>query len=51
MARWRKQPFEISKLKLVFETGWLDQGSVIDWDGEEPEQKILGLGGVGEILH
>jgi hypothetical protein len=39
MARWRKQPFEIAKLKQVFEAGWLDQGSVIDWDGEEPEQK------------
>jgi putative RecB family exonuclease len=39
MARWRKQPFEIAKLKEVFETGWLDQGSVIDWDSEEPDQK------------
>jgi putative RecB family exonuclease len=39
MARWRKQPFEIAKLKQVFETGWIDQGSVIDWDDEEPEQK------------
>ena len=39
MSRWRKQPFEISKLKQVFETGWLDQGSKINWDGEEPEQK------------
>jgi len=39
MARWRKQPFEITKLKQVFDMGWLDQGSVINWDGEEPEQK------------
>ena len=39
MARWRRQSFEIAKLKQVFETGWLDQGSVINWDGEEPEQK------------
>src|ERR1035441_4485891 len=39
MARWRRQPFEIAKLKQVFEAGWQDQGSVIDWDGEEPEQK------------
>ena len=38
-GRWRKQPFEIAKLKQVFETGWLDQGSEINWDGEEPEQK------------
>ena len=39
MGRWRKQPFEIAKLKQEFEVGWLDQGSKIDWDGEEPEQK------------
>jgi putative RecB family exonuclease len=38
MARWRKQTFEINKLKQVFETGWVDQAK-IDWDGEEPEQK------------
>jgi hypothetical protein len=39
LARWRRQPFEIAKLKQVFDAGWLDQGE-IDWDGEEPEQKI-----------
>jgi hypothetical protein len=39
MARWRKQPFEITKLRQVFDAGWLDQGSVINWDGEEAEQK------------
>ncbi len=39
MARWRRQPFEIAKLKAVFETGWLEQASAIDWEGEEPEQK------------
>ena len=38
MARWRKQPFEIGKLRQVFDTGWADQGQ-IDWDGEETEQK------------
>ena len=38
LARWRRQPFEIAKLKQVFETGWLDQGQ-IHWDGEEVEQK------------
>jgi len=38
MARWRKQPFDISKLKQVFEVGWADQGQ-IEWDGEEPDQK------------
>ena len=38
MARWRKQPFDITKLKQVFETGWLDQNQ-LNWDGEEAEQK------------
>ena len=38
MARWRKQAFEITKLKQVFEVGWTDQGQ-IDWKDEEPEQK------------
>jgi len=41
LERWRKQPFELAKLKAVFATGWLDQGDGIDWDGEEPEQKNL----------
>src|SRR5262249_31198691 len=40
MGRWRKQAFEIVKLKEVFESGWIDQGS-IDWEGEEPAQKTL----------
>lgn len=39
MARWRRQPFDISKLRQVFDAGWLDQGSAINWDGEEPDQK------------
>ena len=38
LTRWRRQPFEIAKLKQVFETGWLDQGQ-IDWEGEETDQK------------
>jgi len=38
MARWRKQAFDVSKLKLVFDQGWLDQGQ-INWEGEEQEQK------------
>ena len=46
MARWRKQPFEIAKLKQVFETGWLDQGGAINWDGEEPEQKTSAWNGL-----
>ena len=39
MARWRKQPFDITKLKQVFDTGWAEQGASINWDGEEPDQK------------
>ena len=39
MMRWRKQLFEIEKLKQVFDTGWADQGTKIDWEGEELEQK------------
>ena len=38
MARWRKQPFDVTKLKQVFDTGWTDQGQ-IDWKDEETEQK------------
>ena len=38
LARWRKQPFDLAKLKLVFDVGWADQGQ-IDWEGEELEQK------------
>ena len=38
LAHWRRQPFEIARLKQVFETGWADQGQ-IDWEGEEPEPK------------
>jgi putative RecB family exonuclease len=39
LSRWRRQAFEIAKLKQLFEAGWLDQGSKINWAGEEPEQK------------
>ena len=38
MGRWRKQPFDITKLKQVFDVGWADQGQIA-WDGEEPDQK------------
>jgi putative RecB family exonuclease len=38
MARWRRQLFEVERLKQVFEVGWLDQGQ-INWDGEEADQK------------
>jgi len=39
LARWRKQPFELAKFKGVFEAGWLEQKSPIDWDGEEDKQR------------
>jgi putative RecB family exonuclease len=39
MTRWRRQPFEITKLRQVFDAGWQDQNGVINWDGEEPDQK------------
>lgn len=38
MSRWRKQPFDLIKLKLVFDAGWADQ-SQIDWKDEELDQK------------
>jgi hypothetical protein len=38
LARWRKQQFDLTKLKLVFDEGWQDQAG-IDWDGEESDQK------------
>lgn len=38
MARWRKQAFDIAKLKLVFDAGWADQ-TQINWGGEESDQK------------
>src|SRR5271156_5298471 len=39
LARWRKQPFELASFKQLFEVGWLDQKSPIDWDGEEDKQR------------
>src|SRR5580704_7459449 len=38
LSRWRRLPFEITKLRQVFDSGWADQ-SRINWDGEEPDQK------------
>jgi putative RecB family exonuclease len=38
MTRWRKQPFEIAKLRQVFDAGWSDQVG-LDWEGEEQTQK------------
>ena len=39
MGRWRKQAFEVERFKKLFEVGWTDQPSKINWDGEEVEQK------------
>src|SRR5271168_1602248 len=38
MARWRKQPFEITKLRQVFDLAWKDQAG-IDWDDEQEAQE------------
>jgi putative RecB family exonuclease len=37
LSRWRKQPFEIERFKLLFESQWisLQAGAKIRWDGEE----------------
>jgi putative RecB family exonuclease len=39
MARWRKQEFHLEKFKKLFEDGWKDQTTKINWDGEEDEQR------------
>jgi putative RecB family exonuclease len=39
MARWRKQPFEIERFKKLFDAGWADQPTKINWEGEETGQK------------
>jgi PD-(D/E)XK nuclease superfamily len=38
MMRWRRQQFDITKLKQVFDLGWKEQGQ-IDWEGEEIAQQ------------
>ena len=35
MARWRKQAFEIERFKKLFDEGWKEQPTKINWDGEE----------------
>ena len=39
MARWRKQAFELEKFKKLFEEGWKDQATKINWEGEEDDQR------------
>lgn len=39
MARWRKQAFEWERFRKLFEEGWKDQGTKINWDGEEDDQR------------
>ena len=39
MARWRKQGFNLDTFKKLFEEGWKDQTTKINWDGEEDEQR------------
>ena len=39
MARWRKQEFDLEKFKKLFEEGWKDQPTRINWDGEEADEQ------------
>jgi putative RecB family exonuclease len=39
MARWRKQGFNLDTFKKLFEDGWKDQTTKINWDGEEDDQR------------
>ena len=39
MARWRKQGFNLDTFKKLFEDGWKDQTTKINWDGEEDEER------------
>ena len=39
MARWRKQAFEWERFRKLFDDGWKDQSTKINWDGEEVAQK------------
>ena len=39
LNRWRRKPIDMAKLKEVFDKGWLEQESQIDWEGEEQDQK------------
>lgn len=39
MARWKREPFELEKLRALFDGAWTDQPMKIDWDGEEEDQR------------
>jgi len=39
MSRWKKQPFQIEQFKNVFNLGWADQPTKINWDDAEPAEK------------
>jgi len=41
LARWRREPFEIERFKLLFESQWvaLQVGVKIAWDGEEYNER------------
>ena len=48
MARGRKQGFNLDTFKKLFEEGWKDQTTKINWDGEEDDQRktawsVLGM--------
>jgi RecB family exonuclease len=38
MARWRKEPFQITTMRQMFDAGWKEQDG-INWDGDETKQQ------------
>jgi PD-(D/E)XK nuclease superfamily len=39
MCRWKRQPFELSRFKMMFEVCWADQPARINWEDQEPAEK------------
>jgi len=39
MCRWKKQAFELSRFKMMFDACWADQPAKINWQDEEEDQK------------
>lgn len=39
MARWKRQPFNSETYRTVFDDGWKDQPTPIQWDEEEDAQR------------
>jgi putative RecB family exonuclease len=39
MARWRKQEFQLEKFKKLFDEGWKEQTTKINWEDKEDDQR------------